>query len=982
MSPPSPSDAARRDHEARFGAARDGVCVLDARWRIRYANASLLEILRLIGGGERVETIWEALPDWEHTPEADLLREAMRTGEPATFRVAGKRGNGRVWEVDAEPLGPEEMRVRVRNVTAQAHAEAAERHAAAALATREEREARLAALFEDAPVGIVLLDAGTLVVREANDYYARFLEGPWRVPGAIVGHAPDEFLPGYEETGLGGIFRGVRETGRTFEMAEFEYAGFERGLTWFRWTLKAIDFDDAGRPRYLLLLVVEVTEQVVARRRAEAERQTLYDVLATLPVGVLVGESPSGRTVYLNPAGAALGGRAPEELTAAEVGEYTERWRIFRPTGEPYPPDQLPIARALRGESTRDEEMALHLPGGVERTVLVSGVPLRGPSGAVDRALVSFYDITERLALERQLVERTREAENAAAEAGRRADEARALREIGRALVSELEPERVLQMAAREAMELLGARGSSVCMPLADGATFRVSPALGTLAEMDGRVFPLEGSAAGRVMSEGRSARFADVDGIPDTSAVKPAARGMGIRNLLFVPMKAFGETVGVLNAVDREDPFTDEHVRLLEALADSAALAVHNARIHAAERRRADESRALLAAAEALTSTLDPGEVMERIARVAADLTRADGAAITLLAGERRERMVMPTAVGLLEPLRGQSAPARGTITEMVVSARAPRLLQASELDPGHPSGGFLRAMGVEHYALVPMRAGDEPVGVLGVVRSPESGPFSPEDLQLLTLLADQAALSVRNARLYEASQAASRAKTEFLAMMSHELRTPLNALEGYAALLEDGIYGPVTGEQRRALGRMRVARHHLMELIDRVLDLARVEAGTRAAEPRETDLSELLESVAEALRGAAEQKGLRLEVDVAAAGGVHTDPGLVRQIVTNLLGNAFKFTERGAVGVRARREGGRVLVDVRDTGPGIAPEHLERVFEAFFQVDPSTTRREGGSGLGLALSREFARLLGGELAVRSTPGEGATFTLSLPAG
>jgi signal transduction histidine kinase len=215
----------------------------------------------------------------------------------------------------------------------------------------------------------------------------------------------------------------------------------------------------------------------------------------------------------------------------------------------------------------------------------------------------------------------------------------------------------------------------------------------------------------------------------------------------------------------------------------------------------------------------------------------------------------------------------------------------------------------------------------------------------------------------------------------MSHELRTPLNALEGYASLMEDGIYGPVSDGQARALERMRVSRRHLMALIDKVLDLARVEAGTRRADTDDVDLAALVHSVAEAMEGAAEAKRLALEVEAAAAGRARTDAGLVRQILSNLLGNALKFTDAGAIRIRAYRDGERITIEVADTGPGIAPEHREKVFEAFYQVDPSNTRREGGTGLGLALSREFAALLGGEVTLTSAPGEGSTFSLVLPA-
>ena len=976
----STPQARRTEHDARFGGARDGIAVLAPSWRIRYMNASMLEILRLIGREDGITTLWDALPGWEHSHAAESLRHAMQTGAGVCFRVDGERGRGRVWEVEAEPLPSGELRVRVRNVTAQAQAEAVEQRFRQAGASLAEREARLAAIVAGAPVGIVLMEAATFTVREANAFYHRFLEGPWLRPGSLVGHRPDEFIPDFEPAGVGDIFRRVRDTGEAFEIAEFEFNGFERGTIFFRWTLQPLASTPGGRPEYLLLLVVDVTDQVLGRRAAEAERKALYDVLDTLPVGVIVAEAPSGSATYINPAGVALGGRPLEELSAAELAEYPARWQTFRMTGEPFPAAALPIARALRGEPTRDVEIVLRPGDGVERTVSVSGVPLRDAQGRVDRALVVFYDLTERLALERALLERTREAESAASEAALRAEESRALREIGRVLVSELEPGRVLERAAHSAMELLGSRAALVATPHGPHA-MRLAPALGAMGDLEGRVVTLGGSVIGEILSGGGTRVFNDLAQVPESSPLKPLARDRGVRNLALAPLRAFGAPVGVLAVVDRGTPFTDEDVRLLEGLADTAALAIHNARLHEEERRRGEENRALLAAAEALTSTLDPAEVMQRIAAAARELTGAEGAALTMYAGEERERTQVMAAVGIMAPLQGVSVPSGASVTRMVADAGTPRSMEVAALPREMPSRAMLLSVGAEHAAMVPLRAGDEVVGILAVVNGAAGGALGEEALRVVSLLADQAALAVRNARLYAAAQVASRAKTDFLAMMSHELRTPLNALEGYASLMDEGIYGPLTDMQRDALRRMRVSRRHLMELIDSVLDLARVEAGTRRAEPEVVELGELVESVGEAMRGAAEAKKLSLEVDASGVGRIVTDRGLLRQVLTNLLGNAIKFTARGGVAVRARREDGEAVIEVEDTGPGISDENQARVFEPFFQVDPSTTRKEGGTGLGLALSRDFVRLLDGDISVRSEPGRGSTFTVTLPA-
>ncbi|HET7460439.1 MAG TPA: ATP-binding protein [Longimicrobium sp.] len=977
----SAPDRRTSPHEARFGAAREGVAVLGQDWSIRYMNASMLEILRLIGpGAERVETLWDALPGWSDSEPAGQLRHAMDSGAAVCFRVDGERGRGRVWEVEAEPLESGELRVRLRNVTAQAHGEAAERRRREGAEAVAAREARLSAIVSGAPVGIVLMDADTLVVREANAFYHQFLEGEWRTPGAIVGHTPLEFIPSFGQAGLTEIFAGVVRTGETFEIAEYEFTGFERGTTFFRWTLQGVGARDDGRPEYLLLLVVEITEQVLGRRAAEAERRALYEVLDTLPVGVIVADAPSGRVSFINRAGVALGGRTRAELSADEAAEYSRRWRAFRPTGEPFPPDELPIVRAVRGEAMRDVEILLRLPDGVERTVVATGVPLRDALGRVDRGMVVFYDLTDRLRLEGALLERTREAEGAASEAALRAEESRTLREIGRALVSEADASRALALAARAAMELLGARGAAVVAPH-EGGRMQVGPALGSLAELDGRSFPQASTISAQVLAGGGARALNDLSGLSPDTALHEMAERFAVRNVALAPLRVFEVAMGVLVAADRHGGFGDEDLRLLEGLADSAALALHNARTLEAERRRAEENRALLAAAEALTSTLDPAEVMRRIASIARDLTHADGAALTVLTGGPDEQALVVAAQGLMEPLVGVRSPVRASLTGMMVGKdRAVAVRTADLSDDYAGTRGHLLESGSAHLALVPMRTGEQAVGMLAVANREESGPFSPEQLRVVQLLADQAALSVRNARLYQGAQAATRAQSEFLAMMSHELRTPLNALEGYASLMEDELYGPLTDRQRDALRRMRVSRRHLMELIDSVLDLARVEAGTRRAELVEVDLRALVESVGEAMSGAAESKKLRLTIDASRAGSLCTDPGLLRQVLTNLLGNALKFTERGGVVLRAWTEEGKAGVEVEDSGPGIAPEHRERIFDRFYQVDPSTTRREGGTGLGLALSREFVRLLGGELVVRSEPGMGSVFTVTLP--
>jgi signal transduction histidine kinase len=335
--------------------------------------------------------------------------------------------------------------------------------------------------------------------------------------------------------------------------------------------------------------------------------------------------------------------------------------------------------------------------------------------------------------------------------------------------------------------------------------------------------------------------------------------------------------------------------------------------------------------------------------------------------------------ATGPLAPVQGMDGVLAGSLTEQVLRAGSPLVLDAG--DPSAPASlRHLSQFGIGLFAAAPLRVGDEGLGMIAVVNPAGAPAFTGEHLRLLSLLANHAAIAVRNARLYEAAQEASHAKSNFLATMSHELRTPLNALEGYASLMADEIYGAVNPRQAHALSRMQASQRHLLGLIEQVLDVARLEAGAKRPEPEEVNPVSLAGSVVDALCGAAERKNLTLHIESEPTPRIRTDIGMVRQILTNLVGNALKFTERGGVVVRVRPHEGGVTVEVEDTGPGITPEHVDRIWEPFYQVEPTMTRREGGTGLGLPLAREYARILGGDLTVRSEPGARSTFTLTLP--
>jgi signal transduction histidine kinase len=243
---------------------------------------------------------------------------------------------------------------------------------------------------------------------------------------------------------------------------------------------------------------------------------------------------------------------------------------------------------------------------------------------------------------------------------------------------------------------------------------------------------------------------------------------------------------------------------------------------------------------------------------------------------------------------------------------------------------------------------------------------------------------LEAANERLTRANselEHATRAKSEFLASMSHELRTPLNAIIGFAGTLGQGLTGPLTSEQTRQVAIIGSAGRHLLELVNQVLDLAKIEQGASPLQVGEFDLAELAAEVCDTLRPLAESKGLILQVTVPDDMlALRSDATKLEQILTNLTGNAIKFTDRGRVDVEVRRDGDRVVITVTDSGPGIPTDEIPHVFEEFYQLEARGQAKNQGTGLGLAIVRRLTDQLGGWLNVSSELGVGSSFELELP--
>jgi signal transduction histidine kinase len=276
--------------------------------------------------------------------------------------------------------------------------------------------------------------------------------------------------------------------------------------------------------------------------------------------------------------------------------------------------------------------------------------------------------------------------------------------------------------------------------------------------------------------------------------------------------------------------------------------------------------------------------------------------------------------------------------------------------------------------------------------MQSVNTGGFSTEDANIYTTLAAQVAVALQNARLYVEQSATvtqlrelDRLKSSFLANMSHELRTPLNSILGFADVMLEELDGPLTENMNNDLGLIQKNGQHLLHLINDVLDMAKIEAGKMNLNVEKFNLHSILEEVASITSPLASEKSVSLFIDKDSDQDVeiHADRTRLRQVMINLVNNALKFTETGTVVLRnMRQDEQHVLISVKDTGMGIPPELLESVFQEFTQVDTTSTRKVGGTGLGLPISRRLIEMHGGRIWAESSgvEGEGTSFFVSLP--
>jgi signal transduction histidine kinase/HAMP domain-containing protein len=475
-------------------------------------------------------------------------------------------------------------------------------------------------------------------------------------------------------------------------------------------------------------------------------------------------------------------------------------------------------------------------------------------------------------------------------------------------------------------------------------------------------------------------------------------ATRMGHRTILAVPLLREDMAIGAL-VIRRTEvrEFTPKQIDLLTTFADQAVIAIENVRLFEEVQARTSELarsvgelKALGEVSQAVNSTLDLKTVLETIVAKAVQLSETDAGAIYVYsksADRFRLRATYGMSEELIDAIAGQTIGLHDAGIGEAARLRAPVQVADLKLESKSPVQQIVLDAGYRSVLVVPLLRPNKIVGAL-VVRRKTPGQFEDSTVHLLETFAAQSVLAIQNARLFSEIEEkghqleiASRHKSQFLANMSHELRTPLNSVLGFSEMLADGLYGELPEKAKATLARIQANGKHLLGLINDVLDLAKIEAGQLELVIDDYSAGQIVKSAAAATEPLARAK--RLELKTVIAKGLPLGRGDERrltQVLLNLAGNAVKFTDTGSVEIVAKARNGSFEFTVRDTGPGIAPEFQARIFEEFQQVDDSSTRKKGGTGLGLAISKRIVELHGGTIGVKSTPGAGSEFKVTIP--
>jgi signal transduction histidine kinase/DNA-binding response OmpR family regulator len=479
----------------------------------------------------------------------------------------------------------------------------------------------------------------------------------------------------------------------------------------------------------------------------------------------------------------------------------------------------------------------------------------------------------------------------------------------------------------------------------------------------------------------------------------------------LAIPLKIGNRITGALDVqAARVDAFAPDDVAVLQTLADQLAVAVDNARSYEMAQQAIDETRRRVQELSLLfnlgrslaSASMEIRDVAETVARFYIDALDIDEVSISLVDNETNKLQAIADLLrsdtnqeGIPKLVDNEEYDlSEYPSTAKVLQNMQPMIIQASDPNADQAELMYMSEHDVQTLMVIPLGTKGGAFGIIELEVYRKERRFNQDQITLAMTLANTAATAIENARLVEEQRQTAeqlrevdKLKSQFLANMSHELRTPLNSIIGFSRVILKGIDGPITELQKQDLTAINSAGQHLLQLINDVLDISKIEAGKmELAFDDQVNLGDLVTSAMSTAVGLTKDKPIKLERQIQTdLPLVRADTTRIRQVLINFLSNAAKFTDEGTITVKAVIETNllgmqEIMVSVTDTGPGIALEDQQKLFQPFSQVDASPTRKIGGSGLGLSISRLLVELHGGRIGLISDIGKGSTFYFTLP--